>query len=114
MSLMLPAENGTMIRTIWLGNDAVDWADAQLAKAAHNNAAANARTSRIYIKTFRTFPRLVDFESRLNVGVFALELHSCEQRHRLQQRTEIRGKIFLRIRLQRRRADVHLHRLTRR
>src|SRR5260370_24827525 len=80
ISLMLPAENGTKIRTIWLGNDAVDWADAELAKAADNNAAANVRTSRKCTKTSRRFPRLVDFKSRLNVGVFALELDSFEQR----------------------------------
>jgi hypothetical protein len=97
MSLMLPAENGTTIRTIWLGNEAVEW--AELAKAADNNAAAHARTNGKCTKTSLTFPRLVDFETRLNVGVFALELHSCEQTHRLQQRTEIRGKVFLRIRL---------------
>jgi hypothetical protein len=40
---MLPAENGTTIRTIWLGNEAVEW--AELAKAADNNAAAHARTN---------------------------------------------------------------------
>src|SRR6476659_4402526 len=114
MSLMLPAENGTKIRTIWLGNDAVDWADAELAKAADNNAAAHARTSRKYIETSRVFPRLVDFESRLNVGVFALELHSCEQGHRLQQRPEVPSQVLLRIRLERRRTDMHLNRLARR
>ena len=97
MSLMLPAENGTTIRTIWLGNEAVEW--AELAKAADNNAAAHARTNGKCTKTSLTFPRLVDFETRLNVGVFALELHSCEHTHRLQQRTEIRGQVFLRIRL---------------
>jgi hypothetical protein len=75
---MLPAENGTKIRTIWLGNDAVDWADAELAKAADNNAAAHARTNGKCTKTSLRFPRLVDFETRLNVGVFALDLHSCE------------------------------------
>ena len=50
MSLMLPAENGTTIRTIWFGNDAADWADAEVAKAADINAAANARTNGKYTK----------------------------------------------------------------
>jgi hypothetical protein len=43
---MLPAENGTTILTIRFGNDPADWAEAELAKAAENNAAAHARTSR--------------------------------------------------------------------
>ena len=94
---MLPPDTGTTIRTIWPGNEAVEW--AELAKVADNNAAAHARTNGKCTKTSLRFPRLVDFETRLNVGVFARELHSCEQTHRLQQRTEIRGKVFLRIRL---------------
>src|SRR5260221_2553199 len=114
MSLMLPAVNGTTIRTIWFGNDAADWADAEVANAADIKAAANARTIGRYTNSLPKFPRLVHFESRLEVGVLAFELHSSEQAHRLQQRAEIRGKVLLRIRLQRRRADMHLHRLARR
>jgi|EndMetStandDraft_8_1072994.scaffolds.fasta_scaffold597766_2 hypothetical protein len=50
MSLMLPAENGTTIRTIWFGNAGPDWADAEVTKVADSNAAANARTNGKFTK----------------------------------------------------------------